>query len=89
VNRLLPYSFRRIDVASGYGEGCLKQTVPYLAAILISLVASASRSGYMAVQGSTWGCLAVGLKILGLMSAYPKRVGSSQAVIETAFCRQL
>ena len=43
--RFFPYSFRKIGVASGYGEGCLKQTVPYLAAILISLVASASRSG--------------------------------------------
>jgi hypothetical protein len=38
LNRLLPYSFRQIDLASRYDEGRWKQSMRYLAAILITLL---------------------------------------------------
>jgi len=40
VKLLLPYSFRRIDLASRYGGGWSKHTMPYIATILITLFLS-------------------------------------------------
>ena len=37
MNRLLPYSFRQIDLASGYGRGESKPNMRYFATILITL----------------------------------------------------
>ena len=40
LTRLLPYSFRQIDLASRYGGGCWKQSMRYLAAIPITILLS-------------------------------------------------